>query len=188
MTESHPSHGPRFRLGRLVATPGALAALRHAESHPIALLVCHMRGDWQEVGDFAPKDVSPKRVPIAGNFIHQLALILRKLTITLALLTIATVSHAGVDICSMKRSQYERAQCYEYAVSGGLLRMKKNYERIMAAPNVPKALKENIPKNHKEWTDYVEKKCSDNACYYSHIRDRNQDVEQFMAKYGINPI
>ncbi|MGT2430361.1 hypothetical protein ACU4HD_19600 [Cupriavidus basilensis] len=123
-----------------------------------------------------------------GNFIHQQELIMRKLTITLALLTIATVSHAGVDICSMKRSQNERAQCYEYAVSGGLLRMKKNYERIMAAPNVPKAEKEKIPKNHKKWADYVEKQCSDNACYYNYISDRNQYVEQIMVKYGINPI
>ncbi|WP_454742394.1 hypothetical protein [Cupriavidus necator] len=42
---------PRFRLGRLVATPGALAALRHAESHPVALLVRHMHGDWGELDD-----------------------------------------------------------------------------------------------------------------------------------------
>jgi hypothetical protein len=53
MTESHipASHGPRFRLGRLVATPGSLAALRHAKSHPIALLVRHLRGDWGELDD-----------------------------------------------------------------------------------------------------------------------------------------
>lgn len=46
-----PNQGPRFRLGHLVAAPGALAALRHAESHPIALLVRHMRGDWGELDD-----------------------------------------------------------------------------------------------------------------------------------------
>lgn len=114
---------------------------------------------------------------------------MHKLTITIALLIIATASHAGVDICSMKRSQNERAQCYEYAVSGGLIRMKKNYERIMAAPNVPKGEKENILTNHKEWINHVEKKCANNnACYYSYISDRNMEVEQFMAKYGIQPI
>lgn len=53
MTNPHApeASAPRFRLGRLVATPGALAALRHAESHPIALLVRHMRGDWGELDD-----------------------------------------------------------------------------------------------------------------------------------------
>ncbi|MBP0635916.1 hypothetical protein [Cupriavidus sp. AcVe19-6a] len=42
---------PRFRLGRLVATPGALAALRAAKSHPIALIVRHLGGDWGELDD-----------------------------------------------------------------------------------------------------------------------------------------
>ena len=53
MTTSHipAGDGPRFRLGRLVATPGALAALKQANSHPIALLVRHMRGDWGELDD-----------------------------------------------------------------------------------------------------------------------------------------
>lgn len=53
MTESHvlAGDGPRFRLGRLLATPGALAALKKANSHPIALLVRHMRGDWGELAE-----------------------------------------------------------------------------------------------------------------------------------------
>ena len=42
---------PRFRLGRLVATPGALAALQKAQSHPIALLVRHMCSDWGELDE-----------------------------------------------------------------------------------------------------------------------------------------
>ncbi|MGT2430360.1 hypothetical protein ACU4HD_19595 [Cupriavidus basilensis] len=46
------SDGPRFQLGWLVAaTPGALAALNRAKSHPFALLARHMRGDWGELGD-----------------------------------------------------------------------------------------------------------------------------------------
>lgn len=42
---------PRFRLGRLLATPGALAALKKAQSNPIALLMRHMCGDWGELDE-----------------------------------------------------------------------------------------------------------------------------------------
>ena len=53
MTESYnPSADrPRFRLGRLHATPGALAALKAAKSHPIALIIQHMRGEWGELDE-----------------------------------------------------------------------------------------------------------------------------------------
>ena len=39
----------RFPLGRLVATPGALAALVAAGEFPLTLLRRHVRGDWGEV-------------------------------------------------------------------------------------------------------------------------------------------
>ena len=41
----------RFPLGRVVATPGALAALEKAEQLPAALLDRHVNGDWGEVPD-----------------------------------------------------------------------------------------------------------------------------------------
>jgi hypothetical protein len=40
---------PRFRLGRVVATPGALDALRRAGQSPWEFLVRHVAGDWGEV-------------------------------------------------------------------------------------------------------------------------------------------
>jgi hypothetical protein len=39
----------RFELGRLVATPGALAALRDLEIHPLSLVKRHLAGDWSEM-------------------------------------------------------------------------------------------------------------------------------------------
>ena len=41
--------GPRFPLGQLVATPGALAALTPADIH--AALTRHAAGDWGEVDE-----------------------------------------------------------------------------------------------------------------------------------------
>ncbi len=42
--------GPLFPLGRLVATPGALALIRHAGEDLLpALLERHRSGDWGEV-------------------------------------------------------------------------------------------------------------------------------------------
>jgi hypothetical protein len=39
----------KFRLGRLVATPGALEALQRAGQDPLFFLERHARGDWGEV-------------------------------------------------------------------------------------------------------------------------------------------
>ena len=41
--------GPRFPLGKVVATPGALGALEAAKQDPLELLRRHARGDWGEV-------------------------------------------------------------------------------------------------------------------------------------------
>lgn len=44
---------PRFSLGTIVATPGALAALQHAHQSPQELLRRHVSGDW---GDLDAED------------------------------------------------------------------------------------------------------------------------------------
>ena len=41
----------RFPLGRVVATPGALRALEHAEQLPAEFLDRHVNGDWGEMPD-----------------------------------------------------------------------------------------------------------------------------------------
>lgn len=42
---------PLFRLGQVVATPGALANLEEAGQSPAELLNRHVRGDWGELDD-----------------------------------------------------------------------------------------------------------------------------------------
>ena len=42
---------PRFPLGQVVATPGALAALEEAGDRPADLLKRHLAGDWGEVDE-----------------------------------------------------------------------------------------------------------------------------------------
>ncbi len=46
--------GVSFRLGRPVATPGALQALREAGQTPLVFLARHVVGDW---GDLGPDDL-----------------------------------------------------------------------------------------------------------------------------------
>ena len=41
----------RFPLGRIVATPGALAALREADQFPGEFLERHVQGDWGVICD-----------------------------------------------------------------------------------------------------------------------------------------
>ena len=42
---------PKFDLGRVVATPGALEALSYAQQPPILFLRRHVSGDWGIVDD-----------------------------------------------------------------------------------------------------------------------------------------
>jgi len=44
---------PKFRLGRVVATPGALAALEQSRQSPMEFLRRHVIGDW---GDLCEED------------------------------------------------------------------------------------------------------------------------------------
>jgi hypothetical protein len=41
---------PKFCLGKLVATPGALAALTEAGQSPMEFVARHVKGDWGECG------------------------------------------------------------------------------------------------------------------------------------------
>lgn len=49
-----PGSTPRFALGRVVATPGALALIHATNSNPFVLLAKHVTGDW---GEIDPEDV-----------------------------------------------------------------------------------------------------------------------------------
>lgn len=42
----------KFSMGKLVATPAALQALREAQVHEVKLLARHVTGDWGELDDF----------------------------------------------------------------------------------------------------------------------------------------
>lgn len=44
---------PKFSIGKLVATPGALAALTEAGQSPMQFVSRHVAGDW---GDCCPED------------------------------------------------------------------------------------------------------------------------------------
>ncbi len=46
----HPAR-PKFRLGQLVATPGALRALKDAGQDPLEFISRHVSGDWGEVNE-----------------------------------------------------------------------------------------------------------------------------------------
>jgi hypothetical protein len=53
----------RFRLGQVVATPGALAALEEAHQSPQEFLERHQSGDWGEVGaeDWRENELSVRK-------------------------------------------------------------------------------------------------------------------------------
>ena len=58
MGATRPPTSPRFSLGRLVATPGALTALAAAGTSPLPYLTRHAAGDWGDVDaeDWAAND------------------------------------------------------------------------------------------------------------------------------------
>ena len=56
---------PRFRLGRVVATPGALEALKDAGQLPGEFLRKHVTGDW---GDVDADDRRENETSVEGGF------------------------------------------------------------------------------------------------------------------------
>ena len=56
---------PLFPLGRIVATPGALAALERAKQLPTSFLGRHAIGDW---GELEPTDVAENEYSVAHGF------------------------------------------------------------------------------------------------------------------------
>ncbi|MNL11067.1 hypothetical protein D3C87_1318880 [compost metagenome] len=57
-----PDASLRFALGRVVATPGALALIHATNSNPFALLAKHVTGDW---GEIDPEDVQTNEDAVA---------------------------------------------------------------------------------------------------------------------------
>ena len=59
------SKSPLFPLGRVVATPGALAALEKAGQQPLDFLARHVHGDW---GDLCDEDRNENRLSLEQGF------------------------------------------------------------------------------------------------------------------------
>jgi hypothetical protein len=56
---------PRFPLGRVVATPGAIAAMQEAGVAPADLLRRHVSGDW---GDVRAEDAAENDLSVREGF------------------------------------------------------------------------------------------------------------------------
>jgi hypothetical protein len=56
---------PLFPLGRIVATPGALAALERAKQPAACFVSRHASGDW---GELEPTDVAENEYSVAHGF------------------------------------------------------------------------------------------------------------------------
>jgi hypothetical protein len=56
---------PRFALGQVVATPGALRLLQQTGTDAMALLMRHVTGDW---GDICAEDAKENELSIAEGF------------------------------------------------------------------------------------------------------------------------
>jgi hypothetical protein len=57
--------GKRLALGRVVATPAALALLAEGGTNPVALLNRHAEGDW---GDIPPADAKENKRSLKHGF------------------------------------------------------------------------------------------------------------------------
>jgi hypothetical protein len=65
---------PRFPLGRMVATPGALDALQESGETPLRYLTRHQAGDW---GELDPADVKENELGLEQGLRLLSAYVLR---------------------------------------------------------------------------------------------------------------
>jgi hypothetical protein len=56
---------PRFPLGRVLATPGALESLKQADQTPLQFLARHRAGDW---GDVCREDAQENELSLKHGF------------------------------------------------------------------------------------------------------------------------
>ncbi len=56
---------PKFPLGRMVATPGALQALQEADQGPLEFLLRHVSGDW---GELCEEDKAENELSLKNGF------------------------------------------------------------------------------------------------------------------------
>lgn len=56
---------PRFKLGRIVATPGALEALQKSEQSPATFIMRHVFGDW---GELDAEDIAENELSVIHGF------------------------------------------------------------------------------------------------------------------------
>ena len=65
---------PKFPLGQVVATPGALEALRESGQTPAEFLSRHSQGDWGNLSDHDKRlndEIADRRRPNAVGIQHQ---------------------------------------------------------------------------------------------------------------------
>lgn len=65
---------PKFELGTVVATPGALAALEEAQESPLGYVARHESGDW---GTVPPEDWEENEFSLTNKFRLLSAYVLR---------------------------------------------------------------------------------------------------------------
>ena len=61
---------PRFKLGRLVATPGAIHALQRSGQDPLVFVQRHRQGDWGDV-DAGDKALNDEAIAHEGDLDRQ---------------------------------------------------------------------------------------------------------------------
>lgn len=102
-THSPGNSRPRFSLGRLVATPGALAELEELGVAPAALLARHQLGDW---GDVCPEDHTENELALGR---HLRIFSVYRLTDTLTIWIITEADRSATTIVSVQPGSREGA-------------------------------------------------------------------------------
>jgi hypothetical protein len=112
---------------------------------------------------------------------------MKKIIFALIVSFFSTFAHATTPVCEMKRSEYERAQCYQFAVKGGMIRIEKNYAIMAKSPKIPAEYMQDMNAKHDKWSTKVEDRCSTNECLYDAIAARNNEIEKYMRSHGVQP-
>lgn len=98
----------------------------------------------------------------------------------------ATPAHA--HYCDYRQTQSDYENCYRVNLQAQSNLMEKTYREAVNHPNLDAANLANLEQNQREWTNWVNANCRDNACFLVQFENRNSHLRKYLKDLQSMPV